>query len=154
VFEEEGISFHYPSGWIPLDHAATHLPDGALRWATAIGGSGSDLVAVGGYAYEHGSRPGAAGQRAIAGDVVAGMERHMEAGHTFKDVSGTRVGDLPGYTFAIAGTLNNASSETEDFAFVLFGAKQYYVIDARMTPFTEGPVLAVLTKVIHTFRAE
>ena len=154
TFKGQGVSFRYPAGWIPLDHAPTHLPDGALQWATAVGGSGSDLVAVGGYDYASGGRPALAGQQAIAAQVVSGMEKHMEAGHTFQDVSGTDVAGLHGFTFAIAGTLNNGSSETEDFTLVLFGAKRYYVIDARMTNFSEGPVVEVLSEVVHTFKAQ
>jgi hypothetical protein len=64
------------------------------------------------------------------------------------------VGGLHGFTFAIAGMLNNSSSETEDFALVLFGGKQYYVIDPRMTNFSEGPVMEVLSEVVHTFKAQ
>jgi hypothetical protein len=151
VFTGQGASFRYPPEWIPLTHAVTHLPDGELTWATAVGDSGSDLVAIGGYAYPAGRRPQAGGQRAIAGQVVTGMEQHMQVGHTYKDVSGTEVGGLPGYTFAIAGTVPGTSF-AEDTAFVLFGAQQFYVIDARMTPFTEDQVLAGLSLVVHTFR--
>ncbi|MDP9235089.1 MAG: hypothetical protein M3P01_11165, partial [Actinomycetota bacterium] len=152
LFRGEGVSFSYPQEWISLTDAATHLPEGELKWATAVGNNGSDMVAVGGYAYP-GGRPDAAGRRAIAGQVLDAMEHHMQASHTFQDVSGTEVGGLPGYTFAIAGSLPDVAFP-EDTAFVLFGAHQFYVIDARMNSFTEDQVFLGLSFVVHTFRVD
>jgi hypothetical protein len=150
-FSAGGVSFTYPKEWFPLDHVGYRFPQGNLRWVTAVGFDGSNFVAVGKYRYAKG-KPNENQEFSMAESIVDDLTHQVEGGHLFRDMVGTTINGMHGYTFAMSGTMGGGVASVEDFDVVLFGDQSYYVIQCAMTSFTEGAVSYGCDMIVRNFR--